>query len=124
MLRRGRKYGQTLTPAQAMDPAAPDPGAGLFFVCLGASLARQFEFVQGAWLASAKFGGLTGEQDPLLGARQPFPGDQRTDGFRQAQADGPCREIDGLPQFIRVRGGAYFFLPGLRALKFIAAAGG
>ena len=124
LLRRGRKYGQTLTPAQAADPATPDPEAGLLFVSLGASIARQFEFVQGAWLASAKFGGLSGEQDPLLGDRLPFPGEQRTDGFRQPQAAGPCREIEALPQFIRLRGGAYFFLPGLRALKFIATAGG
>ena len=123
LLRRGRKYGRTLTPAQAADPATPDPKAGLLFVGLCASLARQFEFVQGAWLASAKFGGLTGEQDPLLGSRAPFPGDQRTDSFRQPQAAGPCREIEALPQFIRVRGGGYFFLPGLRALKFIAVGG-
>ncbi len=123
LLRRGRKYGQTLSPAEAADPAAPDPQAGLLFVSLNANIARQFEFVQGAWLASAKFGGLTGEQDPLLGARLPFPGDQPTCGFRQPQAAGPCREIETLPQFIRVRGGAYFFLPGLRALKFIAGGG-
>ncbi|WP_372784731.1 Dyp-type peroxidase [Phenylobacterium sp.] len=123
LLRRGRKYGQTLSPAEAADPAAPDPKAGLLFVSLSANIQRQFEFVQGAWLASAKFGGLTGEQDPLLGVRLPFPGDQRTDGFRQPQAAGPCREIEAMPQFIRMRGGGYFFLPGLRALKFIAAGG-
>jgi deferrochelatase/peroxidase EfeB len=123
LLRRGRKYGQTLTPAQAADPATPDPQAGLLFVSLSANIARQFEFVQGAWLASAKFAGLTGEQDPLLGARLPFPGEQATCAFRQPQAAGPCREIEALPQFIRVRGGAYFFLPGLRALKYIAARG-
>lgn len=123
LLRRGRKYGTSLTPAQAADPATPDPRAGLLFVGLGASIARQFEFVQGAWLASAKFGGLSGEQDPLLGDRLPFPGDQHTDSFRQPQAAGPCREIDAMPQFIQVRGGAYFFLPGLRALRFIAGGG-
>jgi deferrochelatase/peroxidase EfeB len=120
LLRRGRKYGRTLSPEDALDPAAEDPDAGLFFITLGANISRQFEFVQGAWLASAKFAGLSGEQDPLLGARQPFPEGQPTDGFRWPQAEGPCRQIDALPQFVRVRGGAYFFLPGLRALKFLA----
>lgn len=123
LLRRGRKYGLPMTPEQAIDPAAPDPQAGLLFASLGASIARQFEFVQGAWLAGAKFGGLSGEQDPLLGVREPFPGDQRTDAFRQPLSEGPCRVIEGLPQFVRVRGGAYFFLPGLKALKYIASTG-
>ena len=37
------------------------------------------------------------------------------------QAAGPCRRLESLPRFITVRGGAYFFLPGLRALKFLAS---
>lgn len=107
LLRRGRKYGE-------------GADTGLHFICLGASIARQFEFVQGAWLASAQFAGLSGEQDPLLGSRQPFPEGRATDGFRWPQRDGPCRAIDGLPQFVTVKGGAYFFLPGVRALKYLA----
>jgi deferrochelatase/peroxidase EfeB len=108
LARRGRKYG------------APDGSVGLHFICLNANLARQFEFVQGAWLASAKFGGLSAEQDPLLGSRAPFPPGQATDEFRQPKPAGPCEALTGLPQFIRVRGGAYFFMPGLRALQYLA----
>lgn len=107
LLRRGRKY-------------VSSEGTGLHFITLGASIARQFEFVQGAWLASAKFGGLSGEQDPLLGSRQPFPEGHATDGFRWPQKDGPCAAFEGLPQFVTVRGGAYFFLPGLAALRRLA----
>jgi hypothetical protein len=29
----------------------------------------------------------------------------------------------GLPQFVTVRGGAYFFLPGIRAIRYIAGLG-
>lgn len=119
LLRRGREYGTWLDPADAAKPDAPDPKSGLHFICLNANPARQFEFVQGAWLASAKFGGMTGEQDPLLGNRQPFPGNQETDRFTRPHADGPCRVARNLPQFIRVRGGAYFFLPGLRAKDWL-----
>ena len=111
ILRRGRKYG------------APGGPQGLHFVALNANLSRQFEFVQGAWLSSPKFGGLTAEQDPLLGSRQPLETGQPTDAFRQPQTDGPCRELDGLPQFVTVKGGAYFFMPGLRALRWIAQGG-
>jgi len=121
ILRRGREYGCHITPAQAADPAAADPQSGLNFICLAANIARQFEFIQSAWLASAKFGGLTGEQDPLLGNREPFPNANPTDGFSLPSAAGPARGLPSLPRFVTVKGGAYFFLPGLRALQFIAA---
>jgi hypothetical protein len=33
----------------------------------------------------------------------------------------PFRQrVTGLPAFVMVRGGAYFFLPGIRALRFLA----
>jgi deferrochelatase/peroxidase EfeB len=128
LLRRGREYGRKITREEALDPATPDPKAGLHFICLNANIARQFEFVQGAWIASATFGALSGEQDPLLGNREPFPKPpispvpQRTDRFSRPGAEPPCRHSTGLPRFVTVRGGAYFFLPGLRALKWIAGA--
>ena len=126
ILRRGREYGARIDPELAMDPATPDPEAGLHFICLNASIARQFEFVQGAWIASSTFAGLSGEQDPLLGNRIAFPDaaiapPQPTDGFTRPAAAAQCRHSTGLPQFIRVVGGAYFFLPGLAALRWIAA---
>jgi deferrochelatase/peroxidase EfeB len=126
ILRRGREYGKQLDRKAALDPTTPDPQAGLHFLCLNANIARQFEFVQSAWIASAQFAALTGEQDPLLGNREPFPTTPiatpaPTDGFSRPGARPHCRHLTGLPQFIRVRGGAYFFLPGLAALKWIAS---
>jgi len=119
LMRRGREYGRWLDPAEAALPEAPDPQSGLHFICLNANIARQFEFVQGAWLANAKFAGLSNESDPLLGNREPFPPGQRTDRFTRPSAEGPCRLMQPLPQFVQVRGGAYFFLPGLRALSWL-----
>lgn len=119
ILRRGRPYGKTLTPEMAMQPDAPQVDAGLHFICLNANLARQFEFVQGAWAASAKFAGLTGEQDPLLGNRLPFPRNSLTDGFTYHDANRLPRRKQSLPQFVTVKGGAYFFMPGLNGLKKI-----
>jgi deferrochelatase/peroxidase EfeB len=126
ILRRGREYGRKLEKAAAIDPATPNPQAGLHFLCLNSNIARQFEFVQGAWIASAKFAGLSGEQDPLLGNRQSFPAGpvaaapQRTDSFTRPSAEPHCRVARNIPRFVQVRGGAYFFLPGLAALKWIA----
>ena len=127
ILRRGREYGVELGLLRtALDPTTDDPKTGIHFLCLNANIARQFEFVQGAWVASAKFAALSGEQDPLLGNREPFPTSpvagvpQKTDGFSRPGAPPNCKYSSGLPQFVTVRGGAYFFLPGLAALKWIA----
>ncbi|HWT98982.1 MAG TPA: hypothetical protein VN229_15250 [Terriglobales bacterium] len=120
LIRRGREYGRKLAPGDAILPDAPDPQSGLHFICLNANIARQFEFVQGAWLNNAKFAGLGDEADPLLGNRQAFPAGHPTDRFRQPSTTGICRTFQGMPQFIHVRGGAYFFLPGLRALSWLA----
>jgi Dyp-type peroxidase family len=122
LLRRGRPYGTTISIEQAMRPDQPKIDAGLHFVCLNASLARQFEFVQGAWVMSATFGGLSQEGDPLLGNRLPFPDQHRTDLFRYRDEQGAPRIVQGIPSFVTVRGGAYFFLPGIAGLRSIAAA--
>ena len=124
ILRRGREYGRELKPEDALSPAPPDdPKRGLHFICLNANISRQFEFVQNAWMASSKFSALTGESDPLLGNRQPIPGCPTTSDFT-VQRDGALRQrVTGLPRFVTVRGGAYFFLPSLRALRYIAGAG-
>jgi deferrochelatase/peroxidase EfeB len=95
---------------------------GIRFICLNANIARQFEFIQNAWIVNAKFNAMDREADPLLGNRLPFPEDRTTDSFSLPQAAGPERRIAGLPQFVTVRGGGYFFLPSLRALRFVARA--
>ena len=123
ILRRGREYGKEIDRAAALDPATPDPEAGIQFICLNANIARQFEFVQGAWLANPNFAGLSGEQDPLLGNREPFPtppvsvAPRSADNFTRPGAEPNRRRATGVPQFVFVRGGAYFFLPGLAALE-------
>lgn len=97
LLRRGRAYS--------------DGGRrGMVFICLNASIERQFEFVQSSWLMHPQFGGLHGEYDPLLG-----PGGRMT---LQHPLLGEC--VQPLPRFVTVRGGGYFFLPGLRALNYLA----
>jgi deferrochelatase/peroxidase EfeB len=106
IIRRGRARG-------SLDGAAVDPG--LYFVALNASLRRQFEFIQGTWCGNPKFEGLYDDPDPIISTE---PG--RT--FRVP--DRPVRRrVGDLPAFVSVVGGAYFFLPGVRALRYIARTG-
>lgn len=123
VVRRGREYGPKLTPQDAQEAAPPgDPARGLRFVCINANIERQFEFLQNAWIMSDTFNGLSGESDPLLGNRQPASGSRRTDRFVIRRQDGMRATLTPLPQFVSVTGGAYFFLPGLRALRYLTSA--
>jgi deferrochelatase/peroxidase EfeB len=111
-----------LRPEDALTPPLPDePERGLHFVCLNANISRQFEFLQNAWIMNTKFSGMTNESDPLLGNREKIPGCPITHEFTAPQSDGPPRRLRDLPQFVTVRGGAYFFLPSLGALRYFAA---
>jgi deferrochelatase/peroxidase EfeB len=120
VLRRGREYGRRMGVAEALAAPAATTETGLQFVCLCADLARQFEFVQGAWIAGTKFAGLPHEGDPLMGNRLSAPDEPDTARFTLPRAGCPSRVIEGLPAFVDVVGGAYFFLPGVRALRYLA----
>ena len=122
ILRRGREYGTCISEDEAIHGA--DTGAhGIHFIALVANIARQFEFLQSAWLMSPKFDALTDESDPLLGNREPLLGGAPTGAFTRPREDGIRDRIAGLPQFVRVRGGAYFFLPSLRAIRYLSRLG-
>ena len=121
LLRRGRVYASACA-AQAAgaacngDAARRGCGEGLLFIALNADLDRQFEFVQQRWIAGSGFGDLRDEQDPILGTSE-----QRcvtVQGLPVGTRIGP------LPRFATVHGGGYFFLPGLKALRFVAEPGG
>ncbi|HKH35061.1 MAG TPA: Dyp-type peroxidase, partial [Beijerinckiaceae bacterium] len=125
ILRRGRTYGHRLH--KAMDPETilreGDDGRerGLHFICLNANIARQFEFVQSSWSNNPQFGALHNDVDPLTGERGRFrrgDGTGATANFTIPQAVGRLR-IRGLPEFVTVRGGAYFFMPGMSALRYL-----
>ncbi|HEX5320367.1 MAG TPA: hypothetical protein VFW46_14485 [Stellaceae bacterium] len=123
LVRRGRPYGPYVSPEAALDPAPPGEEIGLRFVGLNANIARQFEFVQAAWLTRTKFGGLTEESDPVTGNRQSIAGCPVADTFSLPQPSGAALRLREMPQFVTVRGGGYFFLPSLSALRYLASLG-
>ncbi len=118
LLRRGREYGPEATPEELASGVDGGAERGLYFVCLNANIARQFEFVQHTWVNSPKFAGLYDDPDPLVAPRPGSGADCLT------IPGNPVRtRVKGLPQFVAVQGGAYLFLPGLRAIRFLAALG-
>ncbi len=104
LLRRGRSY-----------EATAEFREGLFFMALNADFERQFEFVEQRWIDNRRFGDLEGEDD-LTSDRPPphaFTSQELPTG----------RRFEDLGQYVDSIGGGYFFVPGLAALRFIAARG-
>jgi Dyp-type peroxidase family len=111
IIRRGRSFGAPLAQGSAQ-PATSDSEQGLMFVALNADFEQQFEFIQRNWINGTAFGGLFSEKDPILG----------DGGHVFTIPERPVRRsINDIPRFVTTRGGGYFFLPGINALKFLAA---
>lgn len=109
MIRRGGTYGPPLQEGAPEDGI--ERGIAAFVGC--ASLIRQYEFAQNVWANDRNFHELGNERDPIIGNQ---------DGTLEFKIPKrPIRKvIKGLPAFTTVRGGAYFFLPGIRALRYLA----
>jgi Dyp-type peroxidase family len=109
MIRRGATYGPALPEGEPDDGV--DRGIAAFIIC--ASLVRQFEFAQNVWINDKTFHELGNERDPICGAQ---------DGTLEFTIPKrPIRKVlEGLPAFTTLSGGAYFFLPGISALRYLA----
>ena len=112
LIRRGIPYGDPLPPG------AEDDGQdrGVVFMCLQASITRQFEFVQAQWFNDGNGLHLGDDEDVLMG---------RHDGAAAAQDDNPSANppcfVGPLSRVVTVRGGEYFFTPGINGLQHLAA---
>ena len=112
MIRRGATYGPAL-PDNAPDDGVAR-GIAAFIIC--ADLVRQFEFAQNVWINDKTFHELGNEHDPICGSQD------GTLDFTVTKR--PIRKVHkGIPAFTTLTGGAYFFLPGLNALRYLARLG-
>ncbi len=108
ILRRGIPYGET-TP--------DDTGEhGIIFIALCASLSRQFEFVQQQWLNYGLDANAGNDTCPLVGNRD---GDAKFIVPVDPDGDAAPFIASDIPQFVEMRGGDYFFLPSMTALRMI-----
>jgi Dyp-type peroxidase family len=120
LVRRGIPYGTSLfPPEQIEDGRAPldleDDGQprGLHFFVVAGDLKRQFEFVQQMWLNNPTFAGLFDNKDPIVG-------DNDEPGYMSIGRLPIRSSVSDIPRFVFMRGGAYFFLPSIAALRYIA----
>jgi deferrochelatase/peroxidase EfeB len=110
MIRRGTNYGPPL-----QDDVLEDDGIdrGIMFVFIGTHIRRQFEFVQSEWVNSGVFIGSGDDKDPIAGAND------GTGKFIIPRKP-VRRSLSNLPRFVVTRGGEYCFMPGIRALRWLA----
>ena len=113
-----RDTAQNMNRRRTIPEGAPDDdvdrGIGAFIICT--SLVRQFEFAQNVWINDRTFHELGNEHDPICGTQ---------DGTLEFKIPKrPIRKIlKGLPAFTTLKGGAYFFLPGINAMRYLVARG-
>jgi Dyp-type peroxidase family len=116
ILRRGLPYGDS-------SPGVPDAAEhGIIMLIVCASLFRQYEFVQQQWLNYGLDANSGNDTCPLVGnhslgrpdapkAKYVIPSDPKSGR--------PPFVVEGLPQFVETRGGEYFFVPSMTALRMI-----
>jgi Dyp-type peroxidase family len=109
IIRRGGTYGPGLPEGAPED--GKSRGVAVFAGC--ADLTRQFEFLISNWANHPEFRELN-ERDPIAGS---------IDGpFEMTIPKRPIKKkLKGLQAFTSMKGGAYFFLPGIKALKYLAS---
>ena len=111
IIRRGRPYGERWKPAK--DEADGEAQRGMLFIALNADIAGQFEMIQHSWLNNPHFAGQYAGTDPLSHV-------VAGEDLITIQSRPTNIHIKRPEPFVRVRGGAYFFLPGIQALRMMA----
>jgi deferrochelatase/peroxidase EfeB len=112
ILRRGLPYGPS-----SFGHSNDETEQGVAFMIICANIFRQFEFVQQQWIQYGLDFNVGNNTCPLLGnhehhKRHIIPGDP--------DAGGKPYIMNKLKTFVETRGGDYFFIPSLTALRMMA----
>jgi deferrochelatase/peroxidase EfeB len=115
ILRRGLPYGDS-------SPGVSDEAEhGIVMLVVCANLFRQFEFVQQQWINYGLDSNAGNDTDPLVGNHA--TGDHGPKAKFVIASDPktgrPPFIVEGIPQFVETRGGEYFFVPSMTALRMI-----
>jgi Dyp-type peroxidase family len=108
IIRRGIPYGPPLPEGTADDGV----DRGILFICFQASIERQFEFVQAQWLNDGNKLGLGRDADLFAGGSG--------NGGKMTLQGSPPRFLSPLRRFVTMKGGEYFYMPGIAGLHYLA----
>ena len=114
LIRRGLPYGD------AQSRREDDGNHGIIFMAIGVDIERQFEFVQQQWANYGNDFRLGNDKDPLVGNHCEGEGEGMMTIPTEPNDPRPPFFCSKLPRFVETRGGDYFFVPSLTALRLIA----
>jgi len=111
IIRRGTTYGPPYDP-NALSQEDDEIPRGAIFQFISAKAMATIEFLQQEWINDGNFIGAGDERDPIIGL-QP-------DGATYTIPKEPVRRrVHGIETFNVLRGGEYFFVPSLSALRWL-----
>jgi Dyp-type peroxidase family len=116
LLRRGIQYGPQF-PGGNIDDGKD---RGILFLCINADIKRQFEFVQQTWINNPKFGDMYNDRDPIAGNNFDPTIDNGGKEYNMTIPGSIREKFTSIPRFVQVKGGGYFFLPSIPALKYLS----
>jgi deferrochelatase/peroxidase EfeB len=86
---------------------------GAIFLFISAKAMATIEFLQQEWINDGNFIGIGDERDPIIGLQQ-------EDSTFTIPKDPVRKLVRGIETFNVLRGGEYFFMPSISALKWLA----
>jgi Dyp-type peroxidase family len=110
VIRRGTTYGPPYDP-NAVSVADDQVSRGAYFLFISAKAMASMEFLQQEWVNNGNFVGLNEERDPIIGRQE--------NGVFTIPKEPVRRRIHGIDTFNVLRGGEYFFMPSLSALRWL-----
>ena len=111
LLRRGTTYGAPYD-ANALSEADDEVPRGAIFLFISAKAMATIEFLQQEWVNDGNFIGISGERDPIIGR-------QDEEAVFTIPKEPVRRRVHGIETFNVLRGGEYFFMPSLSALRWL-----
>jgi len=111
VIRRSTTFGAPYDP-DALSAQDDETPRGLHFIFISGKAMATMEFLQQEWINNGNFMSLDDERDPNVGLQK--------DGATFTIPRKPVRRrIHGIQTFNVLRGGEYFFMPSLSALRWI-----
>jgi Dyp-type peroxidase family len=111
IIRRSTTFGAPYDP-HALTARDDETPHGLHFIFISAKAMATLEFLQQEWINNGNFMSLGEERDPTVGL-------QEEGAVFTIPRDPVRRRIHGIETFNVLRGGEYFFMPSLSALRWL-----